>query len=72
MAESDRFASLEREYEEVLSVLSEPDVAADRKRFLAISRRHKELEPIVRTILPSGAGEGTDKVPELTDLPKAP
>jgi hypothetical protein len=29
-------------------------------------------KPIVRTILPRGAGEGPDQVPELTDLPKAP
>jgi peptide chain release factor 1 len=44
-----RLAELEREYEEVLTELSAPDVAQDRKRFLALSRRHKELEGIVRT-----------------------
>jgi hypothetical protein len=29
-------------------------------------------KPIIRTILPRGSGEGTEPVPELTDLPKAP
>ena len=29
-------------------------------------------KPIIRTILPRGSAEGTEQVPELTDLPKAP
>ncbi len=42
-----RFVALEREYEDVLAELSQPDVASDRRRFLQLSRRHKELEPVV-------------------------
>ncbi|MGB9112597.1 MAG: peptide chain release factor 1 [Acidimicrobiales bacterium] len=46
----DRFGELEREYEAVLAELSEPDVAANRKRFLELSRRLKRIEPIVRAV----------------------
>ncbi len=46
----DRFGELEREYEAVLAELSEPDVTADRKRFLELSRRLKRIEPIVRAV----------------------
>ncbi len=47
MAEIERLAEFEREYAEVLSALSEPDIASDRKRFLDLSRRHKHLEAVV-------------------------
>ena len=43
----ERLDSLEREYEEVLERLGDPDVASDQKRFRDLSRRHKQLETIV-------------------------
>jgi peptide chain release factor 1 len=48
--EQERLAELEREYEEVLAALSAPGAAADRRRFLELTRRHKELEGVVRTL----------------------
>ena len=42
-----RREELEREYDEVLAALSDPDVARDRARFAALSRRHKELEAVL-------------------------
>ncbi len=50
MEEQERLAELEREYEEVLAALSAPGAAADRRRFLELTRRHKELEGVVRTL----------------------
>src|SRR5438067_8381899 len=44
----ERLADLEREYEEVLKQLSDPAVIGDQRALRDISRRHKELEPIVR------------------------
>jgi len=44
----DRFAEVEREYEDVLQQLSDPGVVSDRARFRDLSRRHKQLEAIVR------------------------
>ncbi len=49
MDDLDRLLALEAEYEEVLTELSAPNVARDRSRFLALSRRHKELDGVVRT-----------------------
>lgn len=46
---SDRVASLEREYENVVVELGDPSVYGDQKRFKELSRRHKELEAIVLT-----------------------
>ena len=43
----DRLAELEKEYEDVLARLSEPDVASDQAKFRQLSRRHKQLEAIV-------------------------
>lgn len=59
VAENDRFEEFEREYEEVLRDLSQPDVASDRKRFLELSRRHKQLEAIVNAgrLLQSAKGD---------------
>jgi peptide chain release factor 1 len=48
--EFDRLAEIEREYEEVLERLSDPDVSKDRKVFLELSRRHKSLEATVHAI----------------------
>ena len=43
----ERLAGLETEYEEVLVRLSDPNVFADQRAYVALSRRMKELEPIV-------------------------
>jgi len=48
--ELERLGEVEREYEQVLTELSAPGVADDRKRFLSLSRRHKELEGLVRAV----------------------
>jgi peptide chain release factor 1 len=44
----DRLESLEREYEAVLIQLSDPDVIADQGRLRRVSRRYKELEPVIQ------------------------
>jgi peptide chain release factor 1 len=44
----DRLAALEQEYDEVLARLADPEVIADQRSLLDASRRHKELEPVVR------------------------
>ena len=44
----DRLESLEREYEAVLIQLSDPDVIADQARLRQVSKRYKELEPVVQ------------------------
>ncbi len=43
----DRLEGLEREYETVLIQLSDPDVVGDHKRLREVSRRHRDLEPVV-------------------------
>jgi peptide chain release factor 1 len=43
----ERLAGLEGEYETVLIQLSDPDVIGDPRRLREVSRRHKELEPVV-------------------------
>ncbi len=43
-----RLDELEDEYEQVLGLLSDPEVLADRRRVLEVSRRHRQLEGIVR------------------------
>jgi len=43
----DRLAGLETEYDDVLAQLSDPGVFADQRAFVKLSRRLKELEPIV-------------------------
>jgi peptide chain release factor 1 len=50
MFDPSRFGELELEYQAVLSELSQPDVATDRKRFLELSRRLKTIEPIIRAM----------------------
>ena len=47
MAMLERLADLEREYEDVLARLSDPEVLADQRARVTESRRHKQLEPIV-------------------------
>ena len=43
----ERLEGLEREYEAVLIQLSDPDVVGDQKRLREVSRRHRDLEPVV-------------------------
>jgi peptide chain release factor 1 len=45
----DRLDAVEKEYEEVLSLLSDPGVVSDRNRLREVSRRHSRLEPLVAT-----------------------
>ena len=45
----ERLEHLAREYENCESQLVDPAVVADRDRFVAVSRRYKELEPVVET-----------------------
>ncbi|MBV8160195.1 MAG: peptide chain release factor 1 [Acidimicrobiia bacterium] len=44
----ERLADLEQEYEDVLRKLADPDVIRDQRALRDVSRRHKELEPIVQ------------------------
>jgi peptide chain release factor 1 len=43
----DRLASLEKEFIEVDAMLADPSVFSDQQKYVALSRRRKELEPIV-------------------------
>jgi peptide chain release factor 1 len=56
--EADRFAELEREYENVLAELSAHGITEDRRRFLEHSRRLKALEPVVRAMRALRDAEG--------------
>src|SRR5438270_4960834 len=44
----ERLADLEREYEDVLHKLADPAVIRDQRALRDVSRRHKQLEPIVQ------------------------
>src|SRR5439155_26598200 len=44
----ERLADLEKEYDDVLRRLSDPDVIADQRALRDESRRHKQLEPVVQ------------------------
>ena len=50
MTEPDRYAAIEAEYATVVDQLAQPDVAKDRKVFLDLSRRNKQLEGVVGAI----------------------
>jgi len=43
----ERLASLEAEYDDVLAKLSDPDVLGDQRQFVVLSKRLKELQPLV-------------------------
>jgi peptide chain release factor 1 len=43
----ERLAGLETEYEDVLVRLQDPNVFSDQRAYVKLSRRLKELEPIV-------------------------
>jgi peptide chain release factor 1 len=57
MTEPDRYAAIEAEYASVVEELAQPDVARDRKRFLELSRRNKQLEGVVAAIRELRAAE---------------
>ena len=44
----DRLVELEREFEAVLAELNDPDLSSDPKRLREVSRRHRELDDVVR------------------------
>src|SRR3954469_1793461 len=44
----ERLADLEQEYEDVLRKLSDPAVIGDQRALRDVSRRHKQLEPVVQ------------------------
>ncbi|MFV0317177.1 MAG: peptide chain release factor 1 [Microthrixaceae bacterium] len=44
-----RLEGIERDYANYEAQLADPEVVADRERFVAVSRRYKELEPVVAT-----------------------
>ena len=44
----EHLSGLDREYEYVLASLSDPEVIADNRRLREASKRHRELEPVVR------------------------
>jgi peptide chain release factor 1 len=44
----DRLVELEEEYESVLAELNDPGLSADPKRLREVSRRHRELDEVVR------------------------
>jgi peptide chain release factor 1 len=43
----DRLSGLEREYDTVVGQLSDPEVLGDPRRIRDVSKRHRELEPVV-------------------------
>ena len=44
---AERLTSLRREYDEVENRLADPEVVADQTRYVELSRRYRELQPIV-------------------------
>jgi peptide chain release factor 1 len=46
----DRLAALEEEFRSIEARLSDPDVFADQTQYVQLTRRHKELEPIVAAV----------------------
>jgi peptide chain release factor 1 len=54
----ERLASLETEYEGVLAALSDPDVLSDQRQFVTLSKRLKEVQPIVLAYRQYRATEG--------------
>lgn len=49
----ERLAGLESEYEDVLVRLADPNVFADQRAYVALSRRMKELEPMSAPVRPA-------------------
>ena len=70
----DRLSGLEREYETVLIQLSDPAVIQDQRRLREVSRRHRELEPVVAAFREyrAVATDLTTARQMLTDLAVAP
>lgn len=63
---STRLVGLQREYHEVENRLADPEVVADQKRYVELSRRYRELQPIVeRSALLIDAEGDVDAAKEL-------
>jgi peptide chain release factor 1 len=54
----DRLESLESEYEQVLAQLSDPAVLSDSKKLVEVTKRHKELEPLISAFRAYRAAQG--------------
>jgi len=62
----DRLVELEQEYESVLSELNDPDLSADPTRLRVVSRRHRELDEVVRSFRSlESAGSDLDVAREM-------
>jgi peptide chain release factor 1 len=65
----DRMDHLAQEFRNCEAQLADPDVVADRERFVSVSRRYKELEPLVATMARLDTAEGDmDAASELLEL----
>jgi len=53
----EKLDDLEKEYEGVLAQLSDPVVIADQRRLVEVSRRHREIEPVVAALRSYRAAE---------------
>ena len=53
----EKLDDLEKEYEAVLAQLSDPAVIADQRRLVEVSRRHREIEPVVAVLRSYRAAE---------------
>ncbi|MGC8627728.1 MAG: peptide chain release factor 1 [Acidimicrobiales bacterium] len=53
----EKLDDLEKEYEAVLAQLSDPAVIADQRRLVEVSRRHREIEPVVAALRSYRAAE---------------
>ena len=65
---AERLAGLEREHHECEAMLGDPEVLADQRRYVELTRRHRELQPIVeRSAELRGAQGDLDAAKELLD-----
>jgi peptide chain release factor 1 len=73
----DRLSGLEREYETTLIQLSDPAVLSDQRRLREISRRHKELQPVVAAFqeyrsVSSDLATAREMLVDLANAPSTP
>jgi peptide chain release factor 1 len=54
----ERLAALQREHHECEALLADPEVLADQRRYVSLSRRHSELQPIVERTAQLHAARG--------------
>jgi len=55
---SDRLASIDREFRNLEAQMADPEVVGDRSRYVAVTRRHSELGPIVAASTELDAARG--------------